>query len=86
MGAFLNISMVQLSSNNSLVATLLIQPTLDSIEFFYSRMNEGGIIVCDDYGQESCPGANKALNDFMLDKPENIIHLTTGQGVVIKQG
>ena len=64
----------------------LYQPTLDSIAFFYSRTNEGGIIVCDDYGSEACPGAHKAMNDFMADKPENIIHLTAGQGVIVKQG
>ncbi|HAO41953.1 MAG TPA: macrocin O-methyltransferase, partial [Afipia sp.] len=28
----------------------LHQPTLDSLAFFYPRMNKGGIIVCDDYG------------------------------------
>ncbi|MHC4692689.1 MAG: TylF/MycF/NovP-related O-methyltransferase [Planctomycetota bacterium] len=63
----------------------LYKPTLDSMEFFYDRMSQGGIIVCDDYGQETCPGARKALDDFIQDKNENIIHLTTGQGVVIKQ-
>ena len=42
----------------------LYQPTLDSIEFFYSRMNKGGLILCDDYGFTSCPGATKAINEF----------------------
>lgn len=63
----------------------LYQPTYDALEFFYERVNSGGIIVCDDYGFESCPGAYKAVNDFMEDKPEKVIHLTTGQGIVIKQ-
>lgn len=62
----------------------LYKPTYDCLEFFYSRMVQGGMIICDDYGFESCPGANKAFIDFMKDKPEKIIHLTTGQGLIIK--
>lgn len=62
----------------------LYQPTYDSLAFFYDRMVPGGIMVCDDYGFETCPGAHKAYNDFMADKPEEIIHLTGGQGVIIK--
>lgn len=62
----------------------LHDPTLQSLEFFYPRMNAGGIIVCDDYGSEACPGAYKAMNDFFADKPEkSVIHLTTGQGIVV---
>jgi O-methyltransferase len=63
----------------------LYQPTLDSLKFFYSRMSRGGVIVCDDYGFETCPGAHSSMNEFMNDKPEGIIHLTTGQGIIIKQ-
>jgi hypothetical protein len=62
----------------------LYEPTYESLEFFYERMIPGGIIVCDDYGSEACPGAYKACNDFIADKIEEIIHLTGGQGVVIK--
>lgn len=42
----------------------LHQPTKDSLEFFYFRMIKGGIIICDDYGFSSCPGAKKAFDDF----------------------
>ncbi len=62
----------------------LYQPTLDSLAFFYPRLVSGGVIVMDDYGFANCPGAYDAANYFMQDKPEAIIHLTTGQGVIIK--
>lgn len=62
----------------------LYQPTLDSLEFFYPRMNPGGIIVLDDYGFENCPGAFQAAERFMALKYESIIHLPTGQGVIIR--
>lgn len=62
----------------------LHKPTLDSLEFFYPRMNSGGIILCDDYGYDNCPGARRAMDDFFSDKPEPLIHLPSGQGFVLK--
>jgi len=62
----------------------LYQPTLDSLEFIYERMEKGGIIVCDDYGSVSCPGARKALDEFFADKPEAVLELPTSQAVVVK--
>ena len=62
----------------------LYQPTLDSIKFFYPRMNEGGLILCDDYGFTSCPGATKAINDFLQNKKEKMISLSGGGGFLIK--
>ncbi len=65
----------------------LFQPTYDSIAFFYERMVPGGIILCDDYGFTTCPGAKKAFDDFAGETPEgSVIHLTTGQGFIVKRG
>ena len=63
----------------------LYKPTLDSIAFFYPILQKGGIILLDDYGFHSCPGAKKAVDDFMADKPEKIINVPTGQAFIIKQ-
>jgi hypothetical protein len=61
----------------------LYEPTLATLQFFYPRMSPGGMIVCDDYGSRACPGARRAMDEFIADKPEaRVIHLTTGQGVV----
>jgi len=62
----------------------LYQPTRDSIEFFYPRMNPGGVIVCDDHGFSSCRGATKACDDFLADKPEKVVGLSAGAGFFIK--
>jgi O-methyltransferase len=63
----------------------LYQPTYDSVAFFYERMVKGGIIMCDDYGFTTCPGATRAMNEFLADKPEkSVIHLPTGQGFIVK--
>ena len=61
----------------------LFQPTYDSLEFFYLKMVVGGIILCDDYGFDSCPGAKKALDKFLVNK-EKIINIPTGQAFIIK--
>ncbi|MFT4581410.1 MAG: O-methyltransferase [Gammaproteobacteria bacterium] len=63
----------------------LYQPTLDSVRFFYERLAPGGVMICDDYGSDYCPGAKQAFDEFFDDKPEGVIALPTGQAVVIKQ-
>lgn len=63
----------------------LYRPTLDSLSFFYERLNKGGIIICDDYGFTTCPGAKKAMDEFFAEKTETVIMLTTGQGFIIKE-
>lgn len=62
----------------------LYQPTFDSLAFFYPRMNKGGVILLDDYGFTTCPGAFRAVSEFMSDKPEPVIHCPTGQGIIFK--
>ena len=62
----------------------LEQPTFDSLAFFYPRLSAGGVMVLDDHGYDTCPGARKAALDFMADKPEPVVDLSTGQGLIIK--
>ena len=62
----------------------LYQPTYDSLEFFYPRMAPGGLIVCDDYGFASCPGATRAFDEFFIDKPEAVLPIPSGQCLVWK--
>jgi hypothetical protein len=63
----------------------LYEPTRASLEFFYPRLSSGGIIVCDDYGFTTCPGAKSAFDEFVKDKPEPVVHIPTGQGMLIKR-
>lgn len=62
----------------------LHDPTLDSLAFFYPRLSVGGILVCDDYGFTSCPGATLACDRYMADKPEAMLRLADGGGFLIK--
>jgi O-methyltransferase len=63
----------------------LYEPTMASLEYFYPRLVTGGIILCDDYGFDTCPGAKLAFDEFMAERSEPIIHSPTGQGFVIKR-
>jgi hypothetical protein len=62
----------------------LYEPTLESMAFFYPRMSPGGIILCDDYGFSTCPGATRAVDKILQDKPEKMISLCSGGGFMIK--
>jgi O-methyltransferase len=62
----------------------LEQPTYDSIAFFYPRMSAGAVMILDDHGYDTCPGARKAALDYMADKPEPVLDLATGQGLIVR--
>jgi O-methyltransferase len=63
----------------------LAEPTRDSLEFFYPRAVAGALFLFDDYGFHSCPGARRATDEFLRDKPEVLVELTTGQAFFYKK-
>jgi O-methyltransferase len=52
----------------------LYQSYLTCLDFFYPRMVPGGHIVFDEYDfiADVYPGAQKAIDEFLADKPEKI--------------
>ncbi len=40
------------------------------LKFFYERMMPGGIILLDEYNDPPFPGCNRAVDEFLADKPE----------------
>lgn len=62
----------------------IYRSTRNCLEFFYPQMVEHGILICDDYGFSSCPGAKLAFDEFFEDKEEKIVYLLTGQAFVSK--
>jgi O-methyltransferase len=63
----------------------LHQSILDCCGFIYPRLAAGAMMVFDDYGFASCPGARQAIDDFFRDKPEVPLVLQTGQALVVKR-
>ena len=62
----------------------IFQSVLDACRYFYPRLVKGGVMVFDDYGFISCPGAKEAVDQFFADKPEQPLYLSSAQAVVFK--
>jgi predicted O-methyltransferase YrrM len=60
----------------------LYQSTKDSLEFFYPRMQKGGVIISHDY--MTAPGVRKAVDEFMADKPEAVFESSWRQCFIVK--
>lgn len=56
----------------------LYEPHLECLEYFYPRTKSGGIIFFDDYHSADFPMAKQAIDLFMADKPETLLHLRYG--------
>src|SRR5260370_4702312 len=55
---------------------------LAATSFFYERLPKGGVLLYDDYGYASCPGARLAVDEFFASKPEFPQVMSTGQCIV----
>jgi len=65
----------------------IYRSVLDCCQFFYPRLVSGGVMIFDDYGRFSCPGARAAVDEFFADKAERPIyigHLHSAQAFAIK--
>lgn len=45
------------------------QSVRDCLEYFVPRLKNGGIIICDDYGEPTCKGAKEAWDEYFTNKP-----------------
>lgn len=52
---------------------------IECLEFFYPRMEKGGIIFFDDYNSYHYPMAKEAIDKFMKGRPEQLFHLRYGK-------
>jgi O-methyltransferase len=62
----------------------IYRSVMDCCIFFYPRMEKGGMMIFDDYGFLTCPGAKSAVDEFFSGCPERPSYLPTGQCIVIK--
>jgi O-methyltransferase len=60
----------------------LYAPTIKALNFFYSKLNKGGVIIVHDYNH-NWDGIPKAINEFIGSIPESIIELPDWQGSVM---
>ena len=63
----------------------LYMPTKASLEFFFPQMVPNGVIVVDDYGFTSWPGAKQAVDELCAAWRVRLISLTTGNAILLKR-
>jgi O-methyltransferase len=62
----------------------LYEPTRHSLEFFYPRLATGAYLVVHDYNNaESRWACKRAVDEFLLDKPERVIEIGDVWGSVL---
>jgi hypothetical protein len=44
----------------------------ECLEFFHPRLEPGAIVVFDEYNDPPWPGCNRAVDEFLADKPERV--------------
>ncbi|MDQ7007414.1 MAG: TylF/MycF/NovP-related O-methyltransferase [Acidobacteriota bacterium] len=62
----------------------IYRSVFDCCSFFYPRLTSGGLLVFDDYGFVTCPGAKEAVDEFFAGTRDVPCYLPTGQCVVRK--
>jgi O-methyltransferase len=62
----------------------IYRSVMDCCTFIYPRLVRGGFMIFDDYGEPSCPGARKAVDEFFADKPEMPLVLHGGHALVFR--
>jgi O-methyltransferase len=60
------------------------QSARDIVAWIWKRMVVGGIMVYDDYGNKSCPGITKCVNEQLKEKDRTVIYNLNGHAIVIK--
>jgi len=61
----------------------LYEPTRAGMEYFYPKLNDGGLLILHDYLNDAWPGVKKAVDDFLRDKPESIINIPDRSGTAV---
>ena len=59
-------------------------PEIKALEFFWGKIQKGGIIISDDYGWENHIVQKKAWDKFAKSKGTSVLSLPTGQGIIVK--
>lgn len=61
----------------------LYEPTKSSLDFFYSRLSDGGVIVVDDYNSATFPGARIAVQELLEEQKYSLFIESQLMGCII---
>jgi hypothetical protein len=51
------------------------QSTLDGLEFFFPRLQTGGVLLSHDYNSVSCPGVRRAFDEYFNGTVQDVVPL-----------
>ncbi len=60
------------------------KPTIDSLEYFFPKLVNGGVILFDDYGWNNHKDTKHAVDEFFKNKPGHLMHLPTAQAIYFR--
>jgi len=61
------------------------QPTIDCLEYYWGRVEIGGVVLLDDYAQPAYIDTKNAVDNWLLkQKNALLLHLPTTQAIIIK--
>lgn len=61
----------------------LYEPMRAGLENFYPRLSPGGIMFLHDYSSGEWPGARRAVDEFLEDKPEQLVLIPDKSGTAV---
>ena len=78
------------SSNPEIVSWLHVDlnssiATMETLKFFYDKIENGGIILFDDYAYEGYEDTRIVVDDFLNNKNGQFFQLPTGQAIFFKK-
>ena len=63
----------------------LYGPTKSALLFSWERLSPGGSLICDDYGFSTCPGATKAVDEFLFGRTDFQAFNSVVGGIVVRK-
>lgn len=60
-------------------------PTLETLKYFFPKLETNGVILLDDYGHLEFEDTKKVVENFFKNKKIQFLHLMTGQAMIIKK-
>ena len=57
------------------------KPTIDTLDFFFSRLIKGGIIIFDDYGAKNYSVLRNEIDKFLSTKSGILLEIPTGRAI-----
>ena len=60
------------------------KPTIESLEYYYNRLRNGGVVLFDDYGSTSFVTTRKLVDNWFKDKKGQLLPMPTGQAIFFK--